>query len=849
MKYLPLLLLSFAFFWQATFVAAQDIDLNIFRKVAKDADPELRAQAVEALGQIDAPREQVVSILLEALKDEDPRVRVKALETFGHFPVARMPAAEAVVSALVKTLKEERVDVCVLSARALGHIGSEATKAIPVLAERLRHKDSRVRAQSAEALGQIGSKDRMVAAALLEMLQQEQTGDLLFKAAEALIRVQPDSMAVAILMKVLDEPERTFPAAEALARLSRKEPKVLPALIAALQGDNALTRAHVAFVLREMVQESFPGEVAEEDARLLVPALKKAIDKEKGEVRLCLVEVLGWTGTQGRSALSVLRKLLPPENASASADGCFVAAAVLKIEPNDPRALDVLAAGVKAEDEGTRALALELWQETQLGGPAAVAALEKVFTSKDASIRLSALVALRDMGAEPTSHRLVAAALTDKDIRVRKMAAVVLGQMGKPQPTIRVDAPVAPTSRCLECLVEALKEDKHSTIRAQAAASLGQLAPAGREAIAPLTRALGDENLNVRIQAARSLGRFGPAAREAEPTLGALLSETPRVSPDLRVEAVETLVALQPKTDASAKTLLEALRDPQLNKPTVMAMGIADFIPPKTLKAILADLKDPNAEVRRQAATILGDLGIVAKKASPATIPALTAALSDSDTQVRRLAFVAYVRFQPAYQTDAELAAGPTSVWPPPPWCASEELNAMFFGPVKLQDVYQRLLDSLHGANYTETSLFPLPDGFVLATRIERIDKEGKPILNARWTRDRLIALSLRDWVRMLFLQPVGYYRLFLFVVVKGDLESSGAPLTMEEADNWFGAQRELPSDLAGVDCKDHNCHMLVYHFIKEEGTPIPRLMIPSGLPGKEHLLRGGIWQKLTGMP
>jgi HEAT repeat protein len=850
MKYLRPLPVLFAFLWPATFVAAQDIDLNILRKVAKDADPELRAQAVEALGRSNVPPEQVVPLLLEALKDEDPRVRVKALESFAYLYVEKMPRAGAVVSALVKTLKEERVDVCVLSARALAlpSLGPEAAKAVPALTERLKHKDSRVRAQSAEALGQIGSKDRMVVAALLEMLHKEQTAELLFKAADALIRIQPEAPAVDSLMTALDEPERTFPAAEALARLSRKEPKVLPALIVALQGDRALTRAHAAFTLRELVRAPFPGEVSEGEARLLVPALKNAIDKEKGEVRLCLIEALGCTGSQGGSALAALQKLLPLENAPASSEGCFAAAAVLKIEPNDPRALGVLAANLMAEDGGTRALALELWQEAQPRGPAAVVALEKVFTSKDASIRRSALGALRDMGTEPMSHRLVAAALTDKDIRVRKMAVGVLGTMGKPKPIILVDVLPAPTSRCVECLVEALNEDKDGKVRAQAAASLGQVAPTGREAIPPLTRALGDENLEVRIQAARSLGQFGPAAREAEPTLRALLAETPRISPALRVEAVTTLVALKPKTDASAKALLEALRDPQLREPTATAMIFDDFIPPKTLTWILADLKDPKAEVRQQAATILGDLGVVAKYGSPATIPALTAALNDSDTQVRRLAFVAYLSFKGSLQ-DRPMAAPPTTpVWSPPPWCASEELNAMFFGPVKLQDVYQRLLDSLHGANYTETSLFPLSDGFALATRIERIDKDGTPILNARWTRNRLVALSLRDWVRMLFLQPVGYYRLFLFVVVKGDLENSGEPLTIDEADSWFGVQRELPSGLAGVDCKDHNCHMLVYHFIKEEGAPI-RLVIPSGLPGKEHLLRGGIWQKLTGMP
>jgi HEAT repeat protein len=59
-----------------------------------------------------------------------------------------------------------------------------------------------------------------------------------------------------------------------------------------------------------------------------------------------------------------------------------------------------------------------------------------------------------------------------------------------------------------------------------AALVLGDLAPATREAIPALIRALGDEDEGLRRRAVVALGQFGPVAREAIPALRIALADT-----------------------------------------------------------------------------------------------------------------------------------------------------------------------------------------------------------------------------------------------------------------------------------------------------------------------------------
>jgi HEAT repeat protein len=86
------------------------------------------------------------------------------------------------------------------------------------------------------------------------------------------------------------------------------------------------------------------------------------------------------------------------------------------------------------------------------------------------------------------------AALRDPDVRARKKAAAVLGNVGA------IDPAVVPA------LAAALR-DREPVVRAEAALALLKIGPAAREAEAALTEAKTDPDPTVRQYAARTLER------------------------------------------------------------------------------------------------------------------------------------------------------------------------------------------------------------------------------------------------------------------------------------------------------------------------------------------------------
>jgi HEAT repeat protein len=95
-------------------------------------------------------------------------------------------------------------------------------------------------------------------------------------------------------------------------------------------------------------------------------------------------------------------------------------------------------------------------------------------------------------GGKPVSHWLQA--LRDPDVRVRKKAAVKLGNVGATDPA------------AVPALAGALK-DRDARVRAEAALALLRIGPAAREAIPALAAAQDDPDPTVRAFAGKALAK------------------------------------------------------------------------------------------------------------------------------------------------------------------------------------------------------------------------------------------------------------------------------------------------------------------------------------------------------
>ncbi len=170
----------------------------------------------------------------------------------------------------------------------------------------------------------------------------------------------------------------------------------------------------------------------------------------------------------------------------------------------------------------------------------------KRLASKNTGERLSAIMALGDIGAEAKSAvpSLLGAAV-DADPIVRERAVEALGKIGSTDDkTIRslirrfsdedpfiagkaATALAAMGGPAVDHLTKSLA-DKSDDVRWCSAIALGKIAPAGARAIPFLQAALQDKNPDVRWCAAIALGKFKAEAAPAVPELFALLNDDDR---------------------------------------------------------------------------------------------------------------------------------------------------------------------------------------------------------------------------------------------------------------------------------------------------------------------------------
>ncbi len=212
--------------------------------------------------------------------------------------------------------------------------------------------------------------------------------------------------------------------------------------------------------------------------------------------------------------------------------------------------------------------------------------------------------------------------------------------------------------------------------------------------------------------------------------------------------------------------------------------------------------------------------------------------------------------FQTALSSYSNPAAGPGGdalveneggfPWPPPTASAWVEVPSDLINPnaivePTLGQVNEVILSGLNESGYIEKSYYPIPDGFAVVTRLERINEDGTYKDEDRFNQnlgDDGSLFSIGVFFKRLFFAEKGTYRVVVFAVTSESIAFSGNLINREDAEEWLvSGHLGLPSEIAQNSySKFHSTHALIYEF-KKTGSGEVILSQPSAIDGKQHLM------------
>jgi HEAT repeat protein len=268
----------------------------------KAADPFVRCEAAEDLGQVGLPARDALPVLRFALEDKDAHVRAYAA-----LALARIDKDDKkAVPTLAAALKEKDASVRTAASAALAELAPRAGNAVPALMNSLRDDpDADVRASAAFALGRIASEAidsasglADVIAALANTVQDDKVGEVRWWAARALRRFGPDAKPAIPALKAEVKGEK-YARRAALSTLAHMGPVAVPALCEALK---EVKKADVRCDIMEYLEHMGPA------ATGAVPTLREMLEGETYRDRTAAVVAL--MHIAGKSEAKVIAKAL-----------------------------------------------------------------------------------------------------------------------------------------------------------------------------------------------------------------------------------------------------------------------------------------------------------------------------------------------------------------------------------------------------------------------------------------------------------------------------------------------------------------------------------------------------------
>ena len=240
----------------ASQVASQPPDVPKLIAALKDADPQAREAAAQALGRLGPAAEPAVEPLVAAFSDDDLYLRGAAAVALGKIGSAAVPA-------LVKALADPSAEVRWSAAIALGRVGPAGRAAVPALIKAVSDSSENVRYVAAVALGDLRGAAAGAASALNEA-QHDSDGFVRAAARRALQRIAPDAVA--------KRPDR----ASAVAAIDRLVPPLMaelhvPGVSIALIEDRQVAWSNVYGVRNASTKEPVTRDTAFEAASMSKP--------------------------------------------------------------------------------------------------------------------------------------------------------------------------------------------------------------------------------------------------------------------------------------------------------------------------------------------------------------------------------------------------------------------------------------------------------------------------------------------------------------------------------------------------------------------------------------------------
>lgn len=452
--------------------AGGDEAVRLLAPLARDADTNVAAAAITALGRTRAP--EAVGLLLEQTDEGDDWLRFAAVGALGELGDAR--AIEKLEQLLEESLMQEAAAASLVELATV-----EATRA---LARGLRASDGALRPAALAALVSLGRDERATPLAVAEAIRAVARRAFLEASDETtysdLVRLMTtgehgrahvcltalswlgDARAVPLITRALDDSSLVKTARAALADLANVPQALgamlasdlIPAELAAAIGnaqrlpaieaaarlsvearDAETLEASLSALMqgREWLKRQQPlAETSADDAVRLSKNLRKALQAAHGRALIEIAETLGALAPQLQpSTIEAITEQL----SRTDAEDYVLARLALLQRANAGRAAAEAARAQRHPSATVRIAAIEIL--SRRAAAASAISLAQHLTDEAAGVRRATIRAMRHSAPTTEAERALLACLADEDIWVRAEAITTLGLLFGREPEAR----------------------------------------------------------------------------------------------------------------------------------------------------------------------------------------------------------------------------------------------------------------------------------------------------------------------------------------------------------------------------------------------------------------------------